>query len=309
MTRPLLLGVSTPSGSASVSAALAELDAFERDAGGRAGICMWFEGWAYHEFRADLPEAVAGRGALPMITWEPWDYQQESRLDLRRGEQPGYALSRIAGGEHDAYVRRWAEGARRYGRPLLLRFAHEMNGYWYPWAEAANGNRPGEYVAAWRHVHDAFRAVGADNVAWVWSPNVVYPGATPLRQLYPGDAYVDWAGVDGYNGGTALPWGGWRTAEELFAPTLREVAALAPGKPLMIGETGSAEAGGRKAAWIRDFFATLDRHPEVGAFVWFDHRREADWRIASSEPARQAFAAGPAGLYRRARGRTQGVNG
>jgi len=289
VTRRPLPGVSTPSGPAPVSGALAELDEFERAAGGRAGLSMWFEGWAHQGFRAELPEALAGRGVLPMITWEPWDY-------LDGTDQPGYALARIAGGAHDAYVRRWAEGARRYGRPLLLRFAHEMNGDWYPWAEAANGNRPGEYVAAWRRVRDAFRTAGADNVAWVWCPNVAYPGATPLRELYPGDADVDWAGVDGYNGGTALPWGGWRSAEELFAPSLRELAAVAPGKPLLIGETGSAEAGGSKAAWVRGFFAMLERHPEVGAFVWFDHHKEADWRITSSEAARRAFAAGLARL-------------
>ena len=31
-----------------------------------------------------------------------------------------------------------------------------MNGWWWPWSEQLNGNNPGEFVAAWRHVHDIF---------------------------------------------------------------------------------------------------------------------------------------------------------
>ena len=32
-------------------------------------------------------------------------------------------------------------------REKLIRFAHEMNGRWYPWG-TGNGNRPGQFVAA-----------------------------------------------------------------------------------------------------------------------------------------------------------------
>ena len=284
----VLFGVTTRSGPHD----FAELEAFQTAAGRRPDVMLFSQGWARDRFDRRLLDGVARRGMLPMIGWEPWDYQQESRLDLRRGEQPGYALSRIAGGAFDAYIRSWAIGIRQVGYPVAIRFAHEMNGYWYPWAEAANGNRPGEYVKAWRHVHDVFTRAGARNVVWVWSPNVVYPGATPLRQLYPGDAYVDWAGVVGYYG-TDRNLTGYRTFEQVFAPTIRELRAVTR-KPIVLTEVAATDRDRRKAAWVRDFFRALPRHPEIIGFVWYEVVKEADWRIASSEPARAAFAAGVA---------------
>ena len=106
-------------------------------------------------------------------------------------------------GHHDAYIREFAEAAKAWGHPFFLRFNWEMNGNWFPWSEGVNGNQPGEYVAAWRHVHDIFTQVGATNATWVWCPNVDPASKLhDLASLYPGDAYVDWTGLDGYNWGT-----------------------------------------------------------------------------------------------------------
>jgi beta-mannanase len=127
-----------------------------------------------------------------MVTWEPWDY-------LGDINQPAYSLSSIIGGAHDSYITRFALDAKAWGHPFFLRFAHEMNGDWYPWNEGINGNTPGQYVQAWRHVHDLFTANGVTNVTWVWSPNIEYTGSIPLSGLYPGDAYTDWIAMDGYN--------------------------------------------------------------------------------------------------------------
>ena len=103
----------------------------------------------------------------------------------------------------------------------MIRFAPEMNGDWRPWATGVNGNRPGDYVAAWRHVRRRFRRAGAGNVVWVWNPIIAYEGSTPLRELFPGSREVDWMAVDGYNWGSTRPWG-WqelcrsRTREDAF---------------------------------------------------------------------------------------------
>jgi beta-mannanase len=279
----VLFGVSTPSGPRN----LAEVDAFERQAGKRVGIVMYFEGWAYHEFDASLAASVAARGAVPEITWEPWDY-------VAGIDQPEYSLLSIISGTHDAYLHRWAQGAKAYGGPVLVRLGHEMNDRYYPWSESANGNRPGQYVAAWRHVVDVFRAVGATNVKWVWSPSVSYAGTIPLADVYPGDAYVDWVALDGYNGGSALPWGGWQSFAQIFGASLAEIAAITTAKPVMIGETSSAEAGGSKAAWITELFAELAQRSQIKGFVWFNQDKETDWRIESSPSATQAFATGVA---------------
>ena len=89
----------------------------------------------------------------------------------------------------------------------MLRFAPEMNGDWLPWSTGVNGNRPGEYVAAWRHVRARFRRAGADNAVWVWNPIASYAGSTPLKQLFPGSRSVDWMAVDGYSWGAARELG------------------------------------------------------------------------------------------------------
>ena len=142
-----------------------------------------------------------------------------------------------------------------------------MNGNWFPWSEGVNGNQPGEFVAAWRHVHDIFdRGRAPTNVTWVWCPNVD-PDSTcsDLASLYPGDDYVDWTGLDGYNWGTnpAKP-DRWRSFDRALQPTYNEIAdTIAPSKPMMIGEIGSTEYGGSKASWIKEALAAdPDRLPE-----------------------------------------------
>jgi beta-mannanase len=204
-------------------------------------------------------------------------------------DQPAFANASIAAGDHDAYLREWGTALASWGGPVLLRYAHEMNGDWYPWAEGANGNAPGSYAAAWRHVHDVVAAQGATNVRWVWTPNVPYHGSTDLAGLYPGDAYVDVVGLDGYNWGTGFAGRSWTAPADLFSPGLARLRGIAPGKPVVIAETASSEVGGSKAAWNRDLVAYLQAQSDVTAVVWFDMDKEADWRIASSASSADAL--------------------
>ncbi|MCW3013195.1 MAG: celH [Solirubrobacterales bacterium] len=258
--------------------------AFERHAHRHADTVMWFADWAHTaRFDAAQARAVAARGSTPEIAWEPWD----STRPLGSA-QPGYRLRTITDGRHDAYLVRWARAIAAYGGPVRIRFAQEMNGTWYPWAERANGNHPGDFRAAWRHVRAIFHREGADNVTWIWAP---VTGAVPSI-LYPGDAQVDVVGVSGFNGGTRLFAHRWRPFPAAFDGTLDSLHRLAPGKPIEIAEVGSTDEGGDKAAWIRDMFADLVRRSYVRSLVWFDVNKEADWRIESSLAAQHAFAAG-----------------
>jgi beta-mannanase len=229
------------------------------------------------------------RGARPMITWEPWDYQLGPN-------QPTYRLSTFRDGSHDAQIRRWAFEIAAWGQPLLLRFGHEMNGNWYPWSEQTNGNKSGDFRSAWQRVHRIFAAAGANNVQWVWSPNVEYAGSTPLPGLYPGDRDVDWVGVDGYNWGPYDPSKTWSSFASIFDPTLQTVRRLTT-RPIMIAEVASTEIGGSKAAWITDFLHNVQNEAGVRAFIWFDENKEQDWRIRSSPEAATAFRLGLAELY------------
>ena len=264
----------------------ARLDQFTSLVGVRPAIVMWYQDWAgsgVREFDPVKLDAVVARAAMPMITWEPWD-------PAAGAAQPAYALATIIAGNHDAYIRQWARDAASWGQPLYLRFAHEMNGTWYPWGIGVNGNTSAEYVAAWRHVVDIFRQEGATNVRWVWSPNVAYPGSTPFAQVYPGDAYVDWAGLDGYNWGTSQPWSQWASLASIFGASYDAVTRLTS-KPLLLAETASTELGGDKAKWITQGLLTdvPSRFPRVRAVVWFHENKETDWRVNSSSSALAAY--------------------
>jgi beta-mannanase len=263
---------------------LEQVNRFEQDARRHADVVMWFADWAHTKtFDPRQAQAIAARGSVPEISWEPWDSSKKLGA-----QQPRYRLARIIDGDYDAYIRRWAKAVAAYGKPIRLRFAHEMNGRWYPWSERANGNHSGEYARAWRHVHAIFGPAGAKNVRWVWSP---VAGAVP-RDDYPGSDVVDVIGVSGFNGGTHLFRGSWRSFAQAFVPTLEAVHALDPSKPVELSEVASTEAGGSKAAWIRDMFTEIRKRPWIRTVVWFNLRKETDWRIESSAAAQRAFVAG-----------------
>lgn len=269
---------------------------FERLVGKRASLMHWGAPWQtchgrcrFIDFDTFAARNVTQHGSLSVYDWAP--YRDPYTL-----HEPAYALRTVTAGRWDAWIRSFATQVRRWGRPLLLRFAWEMNGNWFPWAEGVNGNRSGDYVRAWRHTHQIFDAVGARNVTWVWCPNVDPRGEyTSLASLYPGDRYVDWICLDGYNWGTN-PVGhrtGWQNFDDLYRRSYDQITALAPTKPLMIGELGSTESGGSKAAWIADTFARLHSYPKVRALLWMnDSLDEMDWRLDSSRGALAAFQSG-----------------
>jgi hypothetical protein len=271
-------GITTDSG--------ASLDNFAARSGVMPKIAMyyqdWNEGWSTALLNPRFVAPIVARGAIPMVTWEP---------DLDSGgpsNQPNYSPARIAAGAFDTYIRRAAREAAAYGQPFFLRFAHEMNGSWYEWG-AIPGNTPEAYVAMWRHVVSIFREEGATNVRWVWAPNIYAAGgAKPFAPYYPGNEWVDYVALDGYDWGTVRP-SGWQSFSQVFGASYTALAALSP-KPMMISETAAASTGGDKAAWIREILTVLPTQmPRVRALVWFDRNKESNWRIDSDPASAAAF--------------------
>lgn len=249
----------------------------------KAGVLGVFTDFT-QRFPAQEALSAAARGAALMISWEP----QVAGLG---SQQPQFGLTRITAGHFDPYIRRFARDAAATGRPVFIRFAAEMNGDWQVWSTGVNGNQVGDYRRAYRHVVDVARRAGGTNIQWMFNPIVSYPGSEALSRLYPGDRYVDWVALDGYNWGATRPWG-WQSFTDVFAAGLAELRAVAPRKPLAIAEIGCAP-GSAKAAWVRD---ALIRARQAGArmLVWFEHDKETDWRLASepavAEAARQVLA-------------------
>lgn len=276
-----LYGVHTPNAPYAGS----EIDAFTAAAGGHApNTVLFFQNFA-QEFPSNAVSLAWARGTMPMISFEP--IVQNSSVG-----QP--TLGEIADGLWDAYFTRWADAAKADGRPIAYRFAQEMNGNWYPWSDGRFGNEPGDFVRAWRHIHDLFAARGVDNLIWVWSVNRIdnLPDKT-LARVYPGDAYVDWVGVSGYL--REVPDGVTPSFDFTFSATLTALKATAPTKFVLLTEVGAGTTEVHRVTWLSSFFQGMLDHPEILGFVWFnDFKSGGDWRIQYSTATAAAFAAGVA---------------
>ena len=244
-------------------------------------------------------------GVLPHLIWNP---ESGSGATV----QPTYALANIIAGNFDTYMTTQFNAIKALGFPVAVRWASEMNGSWECWSEGVNGNTTGQYVTAWQHVHALAVSLGVTNILWVWAPTTDYTTSLPLAGLYPGDAYVDIVGIDGYNWGVSSSVGTWLTPTALFQPTVNDILAIAPTKPMWICETGCApDDGGSKATWYTQFFAWL-LTTKIAAVTFLQENPgggEPNWTINSSTGSLAAFTAGmatfrastlPAGLNARA---------
>ncbi|HET9198142.1 MAG TPA: glycosyl hydrolase [Solirubrobacterales bacterium] len=246
-----------------------------------------------YDFPLPAMDNIRAHGSIPVYSWGAESSPRSSE------SQPEFQLANIIGGAYDAYIAQFAAEARAWGHPFFLRPNWEMNGSWFPWSELSNGNSPGQYVAAWRRIHDIFVAAGASNATWVWCPYADTEKQlkkTPLKSLYPGNGYVDWTCLDAYNWGrNAVNPKPWRSFDELFSPAYEIVTKkVAPKKPLMLGEFATSPNGGHKAAWIRKMFEQLPRkYPRVRALIYFNTvDRGIDWPLETSPAAAKAFAKG-----------------
>jgi hypothetical protein len=242
---------------------------------------------AWHDvpaFDQDGAELLDELGITKKITWEPWEADAGAA-------QPDYALATIADGDHDRYVRAWAEAIVEHDRPVVLRPMHEMNGAWYPWGADVNGNTPDDFVAAWRHLRAVFDDVGADQVVWEWAPNQLFEGTAPLEPLYPGDEYVDRIGISAYNWGEEYAaYHRWREVPPLFDPTIAALRAFAS-VPIGVAETASSSVGGDKEAWIDTLFAYA-LEEDLAFLTYFDLDTHRDWRLDHDDAYLEAFRRG-----------------
>jgi endoglucanase len=230
-------------------------------------------------------------------------------LDLRYAGSPRHnLLDAINSGAADNQIRGMARQMRALRFKVLVSPGWEMNGRWnnYAWQGHANGGAkggPAKYAAAFRRMVDIFRREGASNVKWVFSPNVgnaftlASTGASHWNwyaNYYPGDRYVDYLGPHGYNGSSL--WGGaYQNFDAMFNGNgsdqlLTDMEKRYPGKPIIIGEYATEELRGQdKGQWIARAYETMRRHPNVVGAIWFNMKKETDWRINSSGSALQAY--------------------
>jgi mannan endo-1,4-beta-mannosidase len=225
----------------------------------------------YVSWKVPFDSAAAARavsyGALYYAVWEPFNT----------------SVASIADGASDAYITQFAKAVRAFGDPIALSFGHEMNGNWYPWG--TTGTTPAEFVAAWQHIHDLFAQAGADNVIWVWNPNIINPMPNvPLEPFWPGANYVDWVGVTGYFATT-----GPHTFDGVYGATMAEIREFTT-KPFLIAET-SVENGDSETASVDSLMSGVEQSTDVLGLVWFDYDKNGvDWTLETRPTVRAAVA-------------------
>jgi hypothetical protein len=247
------------------------LETFEAHSGHAVAILQVHQDWG--SIHPDVLQRVRARGAVPMLITEYDD------------------LNGIVNGSQDAAIKAMNAALSAYGGPVLFRWNWEMNGDWYPWAGQGQAK---EWVAAYRHLHDLLTA---PNVSWIWNPNVYDPNSTPGPGVpanpapwYPGDAYVDWMGADGYSYGT-------ETFSRVFAATYELFQELAPDKPMILPEWAASDRAGRKAAYISEAFAQVPTaYPAIKAMIYYNDTLGdgKDWPLENLAAAESAYRAGSA---------------
>lgn len=273
------------------AATIKQTETIETWIGSRFDIQNIFIPWDDARYELDdlfgsvLP-IIWNAGRTPLITWE---------LYLSSGPTPDNILERVIAGEYDNYLTEWAKRLNtaiertdvdQDNQPAVyIRLAHEANGDWYPWAPAGGDGTPEDYIAMWRYVQSYIeeRCDYESHLAWMWAVNGADIGPYTMEDIYPGDSYVDWLGVDNYNWGTSQSWSRWESPEELFCEPIERVRALGD-SPISVPEFGSSsatQAGNdvqRKSIWIRKSFQLFD---ELGVemAVWFNEEETIDWSI------------------------------
>jgi len=266
-----------------------DIPAFESLTGHKLDVFLWYQS-IIEDFNTELANWLTARGIKLELAWEPRDPSGDSV------QQPAYSLKTIAAGAHDAEIRRWAKQIKAFGQQLYFRPMSEMNGDWTSWSGGVNGNQPQDYIAAWRRLRQIFQQEGATNAQFVWSPNrdgSLEEAKRTFALYYPGDAYVDYVGFNGYNWGTLYTtptWTSvWQSFDEVFGPSY-QAAVMLTKKPIIIAEVATTDVGGSKAVWIQEAFTAIkNNYPRIKAVVWFNVNKETDWRLHATPESLAAF--------------------
>jgi hypothetical protein len=231
-------------------------------------------------------------GYIPMITLENHFVNVPSKVFRSDVKQPN--LTDIIRGDCDQFLVNWSKHIKQVNGIILLRIFHEFNGDWYPWCIANNSHNPELLIKAFRHIYDVFRDQKVSNVRFVWCPNsmsVPQESWNYIMDAYPGDEYVDFVGLDVYNGaGESKIWTSFRKVaiENYFILTKQ-----LPDKPLFICETASRERRGNergqnKAEWIEQMSeAVVSDMSDIKLISWFNEKEY--FKINSSQKSRDAF--------------------
>jgi hypothetical protein len=243
--------------------------ALENDIGRRLALDRTYMPWTFTGWANRVaPDVAAGR--IPELAWSA---------------APTTTAAAIASGTQDGIIKAAAKAMRATGTDIMLV-------PWYEFDQPKGHKRwiggPKKVIAAWRRMVTLFRAAGATNVHFVWTPMAFDFGPyakVDARTFYPGDAYVHWIGADAYN----LPGAPFRTQDELLDAAV--AFAHAHHKPFIVGETASLASVAATPGWIEAYGAWAAAHPTVKAVNFFDSisPKGYDFRLVANPALLTAF--------------------
>jgi hypothetical protein len=248
--------------------------------------------YRFHDINDAIPTAdereVVAQGRLLHVS-----------IDARLFAGPRVQWSAVAAGKYDAELRRQGRGIASLRSPVFMTFEHEAD---QP-DKQIQGTGP-EFVAAWRHVRDVYRAAGATNAVWVWIMMGTADSLGRAAKLWPGNDVVDWIGWNVYNAsgcrlGDVDParYMSFADSATIFYRWLtrnRLSLGIDTTKPMMISETGSVlyPDAARTAAWYTSIPKALRKMPQIKAVSLFDHTGNSvcDYRVSRSSATQEAVS-------------------
>ncbi|OQW99688.1 MAG: hypothetical protein BWK73_49995 [Thiothrix lacustris] len=270
----------------------APLDQFNTDAAKPLAVVNVFSSFGQDWGSLNVQASnIVSRKATPLITWMP---SISSRPDAN-------LLGEISSGQWNGYIDGWINSLKLWQasypadqKPtVLLRFAHEFNGNWYPWS-----NDPDGLKTAWRYLHNRFAQAGVTGVEWVWcANNASVDNYNDITRYYPGNDVVNWTALDGYNWGSNYSFTRWSGFAEIFSAPYTTLVTNYPDKPVLLAEVASAEASDQpnvdygmtgndgdaaesKAVWVQDMYTRMmTDYPAIRAVAWFNTNKELSWAL------------------------------
>jgi len=240
---------------------------------------------SHDQFDTSWADQLAAQHARPWIVLQfgVFGPHQKPPLDAD--------LPAVINGLHDQELRRWARDIRDYGKPVYLTVFLHVDRNWSLSSAVANGGIPQDIPKAWMHVQSVFRAVGANNVAWVWAP------ADPIHdQAYAPPASTIGAVLQNFINYPGTKWGD----PEMV---LHGLVNRYPTKPIFVEASADGPAA-QKAAWLTKLGQAVDDIPQVYALLYHEggpglNPTRADiesWSLASDPDSLAAVQRIVAGL-------------
>jgi len=252
-----------------------DISNFKSAYGKKPFLVMIFIGWDSFP-KEETVKNIYSEGSVMVVTWEPWNPANAEAIDY----------DKLLSGGYDSYINSFAGQIKSIPGQVFIRFAHEANGNWYPWAADKIGKE--KYLAVYRYVKDKFDAFGVKNAKWIFSVNHEDVPQDSVNNCflnyYPGDKYVDYVGIDGYNWGNTKPWSRWMSFKEIFSNCYNEIAEFFK-KPVLISEFSSTSSGGDKSLWIKQALCNIKEMKHIRGFILFNHNKETDWSFVPGTSA------------------------